>query len=417
MPRLPNAISCLDINEIKDLVRAKSGLLCSSFSDIGQLRAMIEKDTGEYLSIQTLNRFFGLIKSDFHASKGTLNVLARFANYDSFDEFIKAYKRPLKTTVFTDQMANTLGSIFKGISPAAGNEIDLCHVCLNVFRLINDDNCTGDAVYAQLAKTGLGRKYLYENLLYLDKLNGHYVPALKYYDLHARKKEEFALANSICCLRYFLNADQEKFELHFKKIQDIPLHEIVTFSTVIIARIGAAYMFKQFVDSGSGPVNEKTKAVIKFVTDNNTHRFEDGLSCCILAEALLLAGAYNDALDFLYNPKIRFYTWFGDTEEAALKNQYRLLKLYAGICTKHTYSAGITESVNTVGNAKFHLLSKDFYSILFNLAVVLTGNSKEIKDAENCLERLIEKTGFNFFKLKALEFGEIKKSYLMDING
>jgi hypothetical protein len=214
-----------------------------------------------------------------------------------------------------------------------------------------------------------------------------------------------------------LNADLEKFNLHFQKIQDIPLQEIKTFSTVIIARIGVACMFKQFIVSGPGPVNEKTKAIIKFVTDNNAQRFEDGLGCCILAEGLLLAGANEDALDFLYDSKISFYNWFGETEKSGLKNQYHLLKLYAGICTKHSYAVDISEALKTVRDTTFYLLNKDFYSILFNLVIILTGDSKEIKDAENYVERLVEKTGFNFFKEKVRELLEIKKSYLMGING
>jgi hypothetical protein len=404
MSRQPNIINERLCSHLKELVKIKSGLSCNSFSDIQLLQFQVKKITGEYISVQTLNRFFGLIKYDFHPSNVTLDIIARYLNYDSYFEFVKIYHQPLILTGMKKQTADMLITLFRGINPVYGNEISLCKLCQNVYKVIDKNENIANEMYATLARTALGRKYIFENCVYVDKLNGHYGSGIDFYLLHAKKQEEFLFVHSVFCLREFLKADYKEFEVHFNKIRDFPLDELATCSPVVIARYGAALIFNEMIGSALHQINEKAGEVIKLLTVKPEDKFEIGLGLIILAEALLLTGACEEVLRIIYDPKIKFYTRFGETENTVLSNQVNLLKLYSANNRINSSSLNINDRIKTINDSKFHFLSNDFYTILLNQLFILTGNTKEVKIAKNLLQQLIVKTGFTFFNEPVREF-------------
>ena len=397
MARHPNIINERHNSYLKELVRLKSGLTCNSFSDIQLLQFQIKKSTGEYLSVQTLNRLFGLIKNDFHTSTVTLDIIAQYLNYDSFADFVKIYHQPAKTLVLNEQTADLLTIMFKDIDPLNGNEVCLYKVFLNIYKMIDKSENLDNILYARMARTALGRKYFFENCVYLDKLNGHYGTGIDFYILHANKKDEFLFAHSILCLQSFLKSNDAEFEFHFEKIRNYSLSEINTFSSCVIARYGAALIFNEILSSSFYGVNENVSAIIKMVTDRTPAEFQTVLGCIILAEALLLGGAYDEVLQILCRPKTAFHASFSDTEETPYLNQENLLRMYAEFCARNTVMPGIHEKIETINNKPFHFLSNDFYSILLNQLMLLTGNNRDTKIAETNLLQLINKTGFIFF--------------------
>src|SRR3712207_3610692 len=92
------------LETLRQLLRKKSNLDCSNSSDMQKMQVEIKKATGFYLSIQTLNRFFGLVQSGFNPSLDTLNILSQFLKYKSFQEFEKINTA---TAVEGDQKAET----------------------------------------------------------------------------------------------------------------------------------------------------------------------------------------------------------------------------------------------------------------------------------------------------------------------
>ncbi len=415
MARQPNIINERHNSYLKELVRLKSGLPCNSFSDIQLLQFQIKKSTGEYLSVQTLNRLFGLIKNDFHTSTVTLDIIAQYLNYDSFADFVKIYHQPAKTLALNEQTADMLTIMFRDIDPLHGNEVCLYKVFLNIYKMIDKSEDLDNILYARMARTALGRKYFFENCVYLDKLNGHYGTGIDFYILHANKKEEFLFAHSILCLQYFLNSNNAGFEFHFEKIRNYTVADINTFSSVVIARYGAALIFNEILSSSFYGNNEKVSAIIKMVTDRNAAEFQTRLGCIILAEALLLGGAYDEVLQILGKPDKEFHSYFNDNEETPYLNQENLLRTYAGFSAG---AVGLHEKIETINNKPFHFLSNDFYSILLNQLMLLTGNNRDTKTAETNLLQLINKTGFIYFNEPIQEEPvSMQTLVLMDING
>jgi hypothetical protein len=403
MARQPNVTDQKFSTYLKELVRIKSGLSCNSFSDIRQLQVQIKLIAGEILSLQTLNRFFGLIKNDFHCSKVTLDIICLYVNYDSLSEFTNACDEPLGNLLKKEQATKMLAIMFTGINPEGGIEMSLCKLCLNIYKCIDKKEIPENDAYAALAGTELGRKYIFETCVYVDKLNGHFGAGLNFYILQSKKPKEFLFANSVLCLRSFLNADARAFEIHFKKITNTTPDEIRDFSPIVIARYGAALILNEILNSSTKPITEKVAAIITLITTKTDDKLQANLACTILAEALLLAGVHDEVLRILNLSKSGFDAANERSKHPELSHQHIILKLYAGFCSKNNYRLNMQERISSINDNRFHelsndFLSNDFYSILITQLIILTGKRKDSKIAKNHLGRLVTQTGFNFFR-------------------
>jgi hypothetical protein len=66
-------------------------------TDCHELSDDIFQKTGSKLSFNTLRRFFHLMKTDFSPSPSTLNILAKYCDYPSYNHFLvdKLNKTPI----------------------------------------------------------------------------------------------------------------------------------------------------------------------------------------------------------------------------------------------------------------------------------------------------------------------------------
>ena len=94
MPRKPNQVNDSVLEVLKSQLKARTNLECNSFADMQLLQQEIRRTMNEYLSLQTLNRLFGIIRNDFHPSQHTLNVLAQYLQYNTFHEFARLNDTP-----------------------------------------------------------------------------------------------------------------------------------------------------------------------------------------------------------------------------------------------------------------------------------------------------------------------------------
>ena len=77
-----------DIDSLTILVKSKSGHLTSTINGLNTLSCNIEKSTGEKISISTLRRTLGLVKSEHAPSVSTLDILSRYVGFRSWNDFL-----------------------------------------------------------------------------------------------------------------------------------------------------------------------------------------------------------------------------------------------------------------------------------------------------------------------------------------
>lgn len=74
-------------NAIIEDVKEKSGLLFDKAGDYGILSSLIFNETGRSIGITTLKRLFYYIKDDRRASEYTMNTIALYVGYKSWEEY------------------------------------------------------------------------------------------------------------------------------------------------------------------------------------------------------------------------------------------------------------------------------------------------------------------------------------------
>lgn len=79
------------INLLKNEIEIKSGNKIVRGKDCSILSGKIYEETGQRISTSTLKRFFGIVTSDFSASKYTLELLTQFVGYSGVEDFTSSF--------------------------------------------------------------------------------------------------------------------------------------------------------------------------------------------------------------------------------------------------------------------------------------------------------------------------------------
>ena len=77
-------------NAIIEDIKEKSGLLFDKAGDFSILSSLIFKETGRNIGVTTLKRLFHYIQDDRKASEYTLNTIALYVGYKSWEEYSSA---------------------------------------------------------------------------------------------------------------------------------------------------------------------------------------------------------------------------------------------------------------------------------------------------------------------------------------
>ena len=77
-------------NAIIEDIKEKSGLLFDKAGDFSILSSLIFKETGRNIGVTTLKRLFHYIQDDRKASEYTLNTIALYVGYNSWEEYSSA---------------------------------------------------------------------------------------------------------------------------------------------------------------------------------------------------------------------------------------------------------------------------------------------------------------------------------------
>ncbi|MBR5102792.1 MAG: hypothetical protein IK092_06675 [Muribaculaceae bacterium] len=73
---------------IQELLKRKSGINLRSPSDAELLTLDIERTTGEHVGVNTIKRLLGMIADERHPRTTTLDIIARYLDYESWEVLI-----------------------------------------------------------------------------------------------------------------------------------------------------------------------------------------------------------------------------------------------------------------------------------------------------------------------------------------
>lgn len=415
MSRKPNIVREESLLTLKELIKRKSNLNCQSFPDIMELQYQIRKNTQEYLSTPTLSRFFGLVKNGFKPSVDTLNILSRFVNYNSFEEFELLNNDQRAQRSKTSPAVQLILSIFSRIETVHPEERGLTQVLRNIHKIIDNDRELRSAIYPFMAASDFGRKYFFEQFVNLNALNGHYGDGLKHYLAYTIERSQQFFAYNLLCYRYFLTGDLNSFNYFYNKLADFDLNEIKTFHCHNIGRFLAVKILRKAIDKEDvDPGSLMDTAVKARCVCNNCHA--PFWIKYFIAIAFIITQEYDKAWALLHNLQLDESN-LPPNFDSGFITQFDLLKLYCGYFTGKIAPHKARALLDEIKNRPFFFLSEDYFSIFVYLLEMHIYPSKSSR--KNCgqrLKSLIEKTGFVHFLSLTEDVEEDVLSYAINDN-
>lgn len=199
---------------LRKLVESCFGKKVLSHKECLELQNDILHNTETLLSINTLRRFFGLIKNDHSPSLTTLNILSLYCGYPSFNELPEGNDHG--TEKDNSPLLQYMVSLFRDVPVTSANDRTFENLVKISVRFIDVHPALAMPFQQAIAKTTNGQLYYFESFVNFDKLDFYYGDGLMYYLKEKQVPEAQIFGNSLLALRCWLTADNERF-LHFSQ--------------------------------------------------------------------------------------------------------------------------------------------------------------------------------------------------------
>lgn len=398
MARKRTAVNENALPLLKRLIRVKLNLNCSTSSHIQQLQHDIQQITGEYLSSQTLNRFFGIIHTGFNPSMHTLDTLARYVGYKSFAEFEMLNAEKNSEQINSTFTSRFIVSVFAQINPEENIEPGILQVVKNIATLMADDRQLAAEVYCAMAPSIFGRKFFFEQFVNIDALDNVYGNGLQYYLLNAHNREQKFFAYILYCYRYFLTAQSGLFQKFYGLLNAYRQSEIMTFHPLLVDRYYAVLVFNQVMGRKEGCEQTSEKGELADFDIWSSHAKSCYCAGYLVGEALLLAGEFGRSWEILNSDEIKPSSLSGCLQEEFITH-LSILKLTSGYFSNHISNKRAMSLYLELSEKQLPVLLHDYlmFYLLF-LKRSLFPKSVIRKEVNEQLSYLIRKTGFVYFR-------------------
>lgn len=377
---------------LRNEVEATFGRKVRSSRDCIQLVEEIYKRTSFKINVNTLRRFFGLVKTDNQPSLSTLQILSNFCGFDTVEEFAALHRQGNGED--EGQWAGTLRfltGLFRQTTVAGDNNETFLSVVRQTILFLRKHPFLVDKLQRTIAKTKSGQDYYFEQFIDYDGLNGAYGAGIRHYLAEKKSAEAQVFGYSLLALNAFLTEDKAALGKYTEKISQYPQsrnhHPFVSgrqFATQLLAAspqkgeaeriLTEAYHFH----SGLRPSRDGYRLFPCFEFNFGT--------------ALVLTGHFNEALYYLHYgmknyPERQFPLY------EAYDQTYLLL---VGIAEAGNENRGGAEALfQQLKPGEFYFLTKKTDTVLYLILAALL--NKLNKAGRETLATLVRETGFTRF--------------------
>lgn len=169
-------------NKTIDDIKMKSGLPFDRASDFSTLATLIVDETKYTIGVTTLKRLFGYIEDSRETNQSTLNIIARYLNFNSWEEYANSFRMDSSWNVDTDTI--WIDNLIEGtivevayLNRSVSFEVVLLEgqKVLKVIRAENSSLHLGDLAYIDRLRKGEcleARKVVRDRILGSYKTNG-----------------------------------------------------------------------------------------------------------------------------------------------------------------------------------------------------------------------------------------------------
>src|SRR5688500_18463666 len=160
---------------IKDEVERIIGRKILTASDCQYLCNDIYQQTKLRVSLNTLRRFFHLMKTKYQPSLFTLNLLSKYCGFSSFDDFVTHKERLCNNyTNSGSDLLNFLILLFRDFDIRGADDLTYINLIHEIITNLEKWPQVIDEFQSQISKTANGQFFYYEQFVNIDKLNSYY---------------------------------------------------------------------------------------------------------------------------------------------------------------------------------------------------------------------------------------------------
>jgi hypothetical protein len=341
------------------------------------------------LSFNTLRRFFNLMETKHEQSVYTLNILASYCGFLSFDDFKTSVKhKPSENGMQNADLLHYLVMLFKETEVVDPNDATFSRLVRQTITFLEFHPELIDQFQREIAKTSNGQTFYYEQFVNFDRLNGYYGDGLRYY-LHEKKNVDAQVfGHYMLCLRYWLTMNNKNLEKHYHQIMHCELNKKSSASTVA-HYYAAQLMHAHTFQTDPEPVLIKTRQYYSTISQAKDFSLALFRFYMTMSHTLLLTEQYDEALfyieEFLKNRK-KFEL------RSMERNFSESILLFKAVAMLHLGNKpAAREWLESVNSSNFFVLSKQYNTILY---LSLKQHLKKSSYEQEQLKHLVKITGF-----------------------
>jgi tetratricopeptide (TPR) repeat protein len=320
----------------------------------------------------------------------TLNILAAYCGFSSFDDFVNVVK---EKTVEKNGQANNdllfyLVMLFKETDEIDPNDHTFYRLVRQTISFLEYHPELIDNFQREIVKTNNGQIFYFEQFINIDRLNSFYGDGLRYY-LHEKKTIEAQIfGNYLLCLRYWLTMDAKSLARHYTiLLQHEPPKK--TPPTTIAYYYAAQLLYSHVMDTDMENTLIKARQYYSGISLSKENFIVVFRFHVILSQALLLTGQYEEALFYIDEFLKHRSKYVLPLMESTLPESIHLFKAMTLILLGDKATG--KEWLDSLNTCNFFFLSKQYFTILYlSVKQLLKKSSYEQKQ----LEYLVRTTGF-----------------------
>src|SRR4051812_42819534 len=220
------------IDLLKDEVEKVFGRRILSSIDCENLSNDILRKSRVKISCSTIRFFFNLTKAKNSPSLYTLDAMANYCGFFSFDNFVGSRMHAVATEPQEQEkiLLGFLTLFFKQIEVVKRNDFTYLKLVQQLILHLENYPTIIDRFQEEIAKTKIGQTFYYEQFVFIDKFNSYYGKGLQYYLKEKKTKESQLFGHSLLCYKEWLTGNKEGVDKHYKKIKRYKLDGTVSSS-------------------------------------------------------------------------------------------------------------------------------------------------------------------------------------------
>jgi hypothetical protein len=380
---------------IKKEIEQVFGRRIVSSRDCNALSEEIFEKTGFKINANTLRRFFGLVKSSYAPSSGTLQILCSYCGFKSGEELKKIHEgdRGEEIILKEESILYYLVYPFKYIQVADQTDETFVSLVKGVIIFINRYPQLSPKFHSEIAKTKNGQNFYFEQFINYDKLNSFYGEGIRYYLAEKTTANAQIFGHSLLVFRYWLTKENDKLARHFKAVKHVKQDKYLT--PFICGRYFACRLYHAHAnESNTDKILAAARKSFHSVKESAGKSNLFGSFEYVFGEALVLTGHFEEAL--YYFQKISANGFENPTRQNASHVDVQFCQTLMLLQTLAFYESNFGKRAEKIYKqirpSDFYFLSKKYMMILF--LCISNYFTRNVTKTNDQLKTLISDTGF-----------------------